>query len=74
MSNTLYFTRGEKTEAALAQLIQNYGLEKSFESRHETIFRGDQMLVTLAKEYLFLYIYDERDIALRNRIRKSMYC
>ena len=73
MSNTLYFTRGKKTEAALAQLIQNYGLEKTYESRQETIFRGERMMASLAKEYLFLYIYDEHDIPLRNQIRRDMY-
>ena len=74
MSNTLYFTRKHTTEAALARLIQDYGLEKSYENHRETIFRGDRMLVTLAKGYLFMYIYDEHDVSLRNAIRKTMCC
>lgn len=74
MSNAFYCARGERTEAVLEQLIQNYNLEKSYQSRKEIIYRGDQMLVALAKKYLFLYIYDEQDVSLRKKIQKSFCC
>ena len=74
MSNAFYYPREKKTEAVLSQLIKNYNLEKSYESRKEVIFRGDQMLVSLAKKYLFLYIYDEHDVSLRNSVQKVLRC
>lgn len=74
MSSALYYTRDKKTERALKQLIIDYGLEKGFESNKETIYRGEQILASSAKKYIYLYIYDEHNIALKNSVHKKMCC
>lgn len=72
MSNALYFDRKKKTDVALDLLKRDYNLKKTFEDNREVIFSGDEMLVTIAKKYVFFYIYDEYDYSLRSKIREVM--
>lgn len=72
MSNALYFDRKKKTDVALDLLKRDYNLKKTFEDNREVIFNGDEMLVTIAKKYVFFYIYDEYDCSLRSKIREVM--
>jgi hypothetical protein len=74
MSNALYFCRRAHAVNGLSSLIREYNLEKSFVSKKETIYRGEQMLVTVSKRYLLCYLYEDQDASLRGRIQDIMYC
>lgn len=71
MNNALYYTREKATEEVLNQMLRKYELKKSYESCKETVYRSDKMLVTIAKKYIFIYLYEDHDGSLCKAMKKS---
>lgn len=54
--NSFYLLRNHHTNLKISQIIDEYGLAKSYESKNEKIYKNETFLISIKPRYVFLKI------------------
>ena len=53
---SFYLLRNHHTNLKISQIIDEYGLAKSYESKNEKIYKNETFLISVKPRYVFLEI------------------
>ena len=63
--------RSRRLDKKLDRLIKGYNLNLCYEDKKEKVFKGDTLLLSLKRKYMFLYQLSD-DITLLPEIRQFL--
>ena len=70
MSNALYFLRTKATEKGCKIAKERYGLELDFADRKKKIYTNNDMLMSVARKYIMIYLFNKD----KGPLEKELLC
>lgn len=68
MSNALYFLRTKATEKGCKIAKDRYGLELDFSGWQKKIYTNNDMLISVARKYIMIYLFNEEKCPLEKEL------
>lgn len=72
MNNTLYLSRNKDLDERLKELIHLYGLLLCYDDKHEKVLKGNSILLSLKKKYVFLRVFSDGSATLMHEIKNLL--
>lgn len=60
MNNMIYISRDKKNSKKIDEFIKEFGLMACYQSKHETVLKCEDVIMSLRKKYIMLNILSPR--------------